>query len=1075
MSSKYQRALLIDSACDDLESQFSETGTFPDINEFIEQFISKTSESTADIEIKSLKEDLTVELLCAMLALDESNGATILNEQFSTYAARVKSEIRRTRAEDFISGDCAIESQLAQSQVDLRAGQKVGTFELVRHLGTGGMGVVWKAVQKKPVQREVAIKFIRSSVTSPAMVARFKTEQQSLAVLRHPNIAQVISADSTEEGNPFCVMELVEGLNLVDHADSNHLNIRDRVKLFLPLCRAIQHAHQNGIIHRDLKPSNIIVAQDGELTQPKLIDFGLAKVDQSSESSSIFQSSHTIVGQILGTPDYMSPEQTSLGKQFGKSNVDTRTDIYSLGAVLYQLLTGFRPFEELRLPEVGLERAVNIIRDCDPIPLNRRISSETNNSRRKSPELEWIVMKCLEKDSDRRFDSAAQLAADLQRYLDGDLVDAAPPSHRYRIKKFIRKNKGLVASVGAVLLVLTIGLIGTGLMLNRAIAAELDASQNANRLSQAVSDLTEAQEETTKRSTELAQVIEFQERRSRELKVATAGPEIRTELLEQQRSILENSSITDEEATVEIEAFERQLEYVNFTDLARVALKTSLFEPTLSTIQNEYDDQPLLKARLLHSVGISLGSAGLLEMAEDSLQESLDIFRQKLEYNNVTTIENLVDLFDLSNIKGKHKSSLQFAEEAKNRLGDAIHDDSLLALRVRFANANRLDQTAAEMEAGLQEFYFATARQLGNGHPETLKAAISVGAVLHTLQKFWAAEKVYRSALESCDQDSRPQVVVDLKFRLACALSEQSPDVRSIEALKLHREAAELAEQKFGKNHPSTLIALSCLRSFESWYGGDEQEAIDSLTKLTGRFGRVFGRNNHITLNVQRSLAGVYYLNGRDKDAINLLNSLIPRYKRGAQEYPEALTRVRASLARSYRRLGKNKEALSELKLALEDNPVDGVLLRIHEQLFPILVELEKKDEALEIALQHIQYARTNNAQASLDLCFGLRIGLRWLMQIGKFEKASEIAKECLAIRRAIQPDEWETFHEELLLGICQRELSEVVASENSIQNAHRQIKISFAQYSTFVQDELLRTYNSYELDDLGKTLPSKK
>ncbi|WP_261340507.1 serine/threonine-protein kinase [Mariniblastus fucicola] len=401
-----------------------------------------------------------------MLALDESTGTQIVNEQFPKLASRLQNELGRTRSEGSVSGLRPAESKLADRKLILHVGQRIREFELVEHLGQGGMGTVWKAFQSDPVKRDVAIKFVRAWVTSPSMLARFKNEQQSLAILKHPNIAQIFDAGVTEEGHPFCVMELADGPNLVEHASVLDFDVGERVKLFLTVCRAIQHAHQNGIIHRDLKPSNILVANDGNKFRAKVIDFGLAKVVRPESDSDLFQSSPTVVGQVLGTPDYMSPEQTSLGSSSSMSEVDTRADVYSLGAILYELLTGSKTFAEHRLHEITLEEAVEVIRHQDPMPFRKR-KSEGTTLALVSRELEWITMKCLEKNRDRRYDTVAQLADDLQRFLDGEPVEAAPPSQLYRLSKFLSKNKVLTTYLLAVTLGLGLVTAMAGLVLSK--------------------------------------------------------------------------------------------------------------------------------------------------------------------------------------------------------------------------------------------------------------------------------------------------------------------------------------------------------------------------------------------------------------------------------------------------------------------------------------------------------------------------------------------------------------------------------------------------------------------------------
>ncbi|MCR9201413.1 MAG: serine/threonine protein kinase [Planctomycetaceae bacterium] len=377
--------------------------------------------------------------------------------------------------------------------------ETVGPYKLLQPLGEGGMGSVYMAEQQEPVRRRVALKLIKAGMDSRQVIARFEAERQALAMMDHQNIARVLDAGTTEDERPYFVMELVQGIPITDYCDRNQLTLQDRLQLLIPVCHAIQHAHQKGIIHRDIKPSNILVTLYDGVPVPKVIDFGLAKALQQRLTE---RTMFTQFGQVVGTLEYMSPEQAEMNAL----DVDTRTDVYSLGVLMYELLTGSTPLQRQTVRERAFDQVLRIIREDDPPRPSSRLSESgdrlpgISKHRRLDPrrlsqtlkgDLDWIAMKALEKDRSRRYGTCSDLADDMQRFLAKEPIEARPPSASYRMQKFLRKH---VMAVGVAAAFLCVLVATTAISISQAINAansERDAIAARSEMEEA---LRQAQE-----------------------------------------------------------------------------------------------------------------------------------------------------------------------------------------------------------------------------------------------------------------------------------------------------------------------------------------------------------------------------------------------------------------------------------------------------------------------------------------------------------------------------------------------------------------------------------------------------
>ena len=685
-----------------------------------------------------------------------------------------------------------------------------GRYKLLQRLGEGGMGEVWLAEQTEPVRRQVALKVIKAGMDSAQVVARFEAERQALALMDHPTIAPVFDGGTTPQGRPYFAMEYVKGEPITTYCDRHLLSIRERLGLFTQMCEGVQHAHQKGIIHRDLKPSNVLVTIQDDRPVPKIIDFGVAKAtSQHLTERSLF----TELGVLIGTPEYMSPEQAEMGGL----DIDTRTDIYALGVLLYELLTGALPFDRKDLRQVGIAEIQRIIREKEPPRPSTRItqlgpaSTETAKNRHTEPrrlagelrgDLDWITMRALEKDRTRRYQTANALAADVRRHLSDEPVLARAPTARYRAQKFVRRHRGAVTAVSAVILALVLGLVAASVGLLRARRAEQVATREAAG-AKAVSDFL----------VKLFEVADPTEGQSR--------------------------AITAEEI------------------LARGAKE----------IDSALAAQPDVQARVMVTLGKVYTGLGLYKDAEPLLVRGLETYRRVMGKDSPETLIALNALADVywfeNRLKDAEPLYLQLVESRRRVLGPEARDT--LHAQYDLASLYGLQERDAEMEALSQRTLEAQRRLFGADDSDTMATLGNLGNLYYRQGRFQEAARIREAVLES----DRRRLGVDHPSTLVVLhnlASTYHGMGRLDEAEKLYREVIERRRRVIGESHPRTILTILKLGSlYVESKRFDEAETL--LLSAHSSAARTVGEHDAMVQGVIKELAKLYDAWGRPKEA----------------------------------------------------------------------------------------------------------------------------------------------------------------------------------------------------------------
>jgi len=712
------------------------------------------------------------ELLHQAMQLAPGERARFLDQACSSDAAL------RAEVESLLLADEGVRSSFLQSpplgadsdQTEAVAGLQSGQvfaqrFQLVRKLGEGGMGQVWLAEQTSPVRRQVALKLIKAGMYDEAVVQRFQAERQSLAIMDHPAIAKVFDAGTTPQGQPYFVMEYVPGLPITEYCDRKRLRIRERLQLFIQACEGVQHAHQKAIIHRDLKPANILVVEVDGKPVPRIIDFGLAKaVKPQADGETLF----TQLGHFVGTPGYMSPEQADPNVR----DIDTRTDVYSLGVVLYVLLAGSQPFETRQ--KQPLDELLRKLREEEPpspstkVSTDRDTSSATAEARGTEPkqlvkllrgDLDWITMKALEKDRVRRYASASELAADVKRYLNHEAVLAVPPSLAYRARKFGRRYRVALATATVIALVLV-------------VAAVVSIRQSI--------------------------------RANREAAVAEAVNEfLQNDVLAQAGASAQSGSNAKADPDLRVR-----------TALDRAAER----------IEGKFGQQPEVEASIRDTMGWTYKDLGLYPEARKQLERALELRRRVLGAEDAKTLQSAARLGAVAYYQGKYAEAEVLESQAlgaQRRVLGPERPDTLLSMS-NLALVYRNEGKYAQAEALLAETLEIRKRVFGAEHPDTLSSMNNLAIVYEDEGKYAQAEELDAQSLEIRKRVLGPEHPDTLKSMGNLALVYEF-EGKHAQAEALLVQTLEIRKSVFGSEHPETATTLYNLGCFAARRGDQDQ------------------------------------------------------------------------------------------------------------------------------------------------------------------------------------------------------------------------------------------------------------
>jgi serine/threonine protein kinase/tetratricopeptide (TPR) repeat protein len=862
----------------------------------------------------------------------------------------------RERVERMLSAEQQADQFLADDplRLDKAAGSEgpgavIGHYKLLQQIGEGGCGVVYMAEQEEPIRRRVALKVIKLGMDTRQVIARFEAERQALAMMDHPNIARVLDAGATDTGRPYFVMELVRGIRITDYCDKNNLGMRERLDLFVTVAHAIQHAHQKGIIHRDIKPSNVLVTLHDGVPVPKVIDFGVAKaIEQKLTDKTLF----TQFEQFIGTPAYTSPEQAEMSGL----DIDTRSDIYSLGVLLYELLVGQTPFDAKELLKSGLNEMRRIIREQEPNRPSTRLSTMLAEERTvtaqhravSSPELvhllkgdlDWIVMKCLEKDRTRRYETASGLATDIRNYLHHEPVVARPPTAAYRFGKLLRRNKLAVGAAAAVAMALIAGTVVSLWQAARAKQAEQTANEE-REVANEERDSAEAvltffrdkvmaagrpegesgglgKDVTLREAMDAAESQIAESFKGRPLVEAairkTMGESYRhlgetgraVELLERAYALRRRElGFTHDKTFSALTALREACKADG-----RPARVLPLYEELVKHNRDNFGLEAPETLSAMHQHCLALLDAGRFAQAAPLLEGILEVRRVSLKPGHPDTLSTINNLALAYLGLGKADKAVTLLEETwrlrKETLGEK-HDLTLLTMINLGAALSHAGKYNEALELAKQRVEI-TEKSRGLQHPETLREVQGLAFAHAKLGRLDEAVPLFQRTIESHKErlgEVHPQTLFSMN-----ALAQVYQDAGKYDqALPLYEKSLELREKKFGPNHPRTLVAKANL-GLACTEAGKYDRGVPLLEEALKAQEKVLEPDHDYVRSTAHNLAGAYADVGRLDKAVALFEETIRlQTEKLGEEHPLVVDSMIA-LAHACHKAGKYDQSL---------------------------------------------------------------------------------------------------------------------------------------------------------------------
>ncbi len=911
-------------------------------------------------------------------------------------------------------------------------------YKLRQEIGEGGMGTVYLAEQLRPVRRMVALKLIKPGMDSRNVLARFDSERQALAVMDHQHIARVLDAGSTAEGRPFFVMELVKGIPITEYCDRHRLDLPARLGLFRQVCSAVQHAHQKGIIHRDLKPSNILVEAHDDKPVPKVIDFGLAKATSGLRLTE--QSLFTAFGSVAGTPLYMAPEQAS----FNALDVDTRADIYALGVILYELLTGSTPIRRETMQRAAFDEMLRVIREDEPPTPSSRISTSEAlpslaASRHAEParlsrlvrgELDWIVMKALSKERERRYASAISLADDIERHLNHEPVSAGPPTVAYRVSKFVRRNRAQVVAAALVLVALCLGVIGTTLSLFEARRQERIAVKEAHATEDARKDEAEqrriAEEQRHSAETRLGQVSKMNEILGsifRDLDVRKVKTENRplesvlAERLDKATAAIEGEATGDPLAVARMQMDLGRSQ----NNLGYPARAIELFTKARATLATVLGPDHPDTLTCMRNLAVGYAQSGQVDRAVPLFEETLALMRSKLGFDHRETLLCMHNLAISYSAAGQHDRALKLHGETlalrKSKLGPDDPDtlSSMNNLALSYSVAGQHDRALK-----LHEETLALKRsKLGSDHPDTLSSMNNVANSYSATGQKVRATKLYEETLALRRAKLGPDHPDTLSSMNNLAVIYHITG-QNDRAIKLREATLAIERSKLGSDHPRTLKGMNNLAVLYS-AAGQRDRAIKLIEETVALKRVKLGPDHLETLDSLEILAQCLADSGQlDRAGVVLIDVIASRRKAQGDGHPSTLvsrlTRAELDLASGGLNIdiAADQAILDECRTRL--GPDDRITIVACLVMARVQDARGDREKALPLYQAALESARKKPTDREM-LAAAVTESGRSRLVAADWPAAETLCREALGIREAEMPEHWQTAENRSLLG----------------------------------------------------------